>query len=301
MTDTRPEDDGQQQPDTERSAETRRPRGAVPGVPPVPPPPPPVLPRRMPADTPRPTFPAQHIAPAPTGAAGSVGGDASEAPTPRYEPNVSAPGEDLPGAPPARRESPDRDVPESATLAGHAGGAEHPRHVAAEAADAASTPPAEGAAPARAAEPTEAAGASAAQGAGAVTAPPSGAAAPSPDVTDAPATGAEAAATSVDAGPGDGADAPTSEGGSPLAATATATASAEPTAASAATTDDDAGADPRPAPLEEWLRQQVAEARWSQPHDVLGPHPVTVARASVSSVTSRPPCGSCVRTATTSS
>ncbi|WP_420364854.1 1,4-alpha-glucan branching protein GlgB [Curtobacterium sp. L3-7] len=36
----------------------------------------------------------------------------------------------------------------------------------------------------------------------------------------------------------------------------------------------DAAAEPRPAPVEEWLRTAVAEGRWSQPHDVLGPHPV---------------------------
>ncbi|MCY1695710.1 1,4-alpha-glucan branching protein GlgB [Curtobacterium sp. SL109] len=48
------------------------------------------------------------------------------------------------------------------------------------------------------------------------------------------------------------------------------------TSTSTSTTTDAASApvEPRPAPLEEWLRQQVAEGRWSQPHDVLGPHPV---------------------------
>ncbi|NUU12410.1 hypothetical protein HP507_00905, partial [Curtobacterium pusillum] len=111
MTDTHPEDDA------------RKARAQGPSVPAVPPPPPPVLPRRMPADTPRPTHPAQHVAPESPADLPAAG---TEPETPRYEPRVSAPGEDLPGAPPARRESPDRDVPESATLAGHAPDAAHP-------------------------------------------------------------------------------------------------------------------------------------------------------------------------------
>ncbi|MDO3697848.1 hypothetical protein Q3H92_09090, partial [Curtobacterium flaccumfaciens] len=46
---------------------------------------------------------------------------------PRYEPKVSAPDEDLPGAPPVQREAPDRGVAESATLSGHPADPTHPR------------------------------------------------------------------------------------------------------------------------------------------------------------------------------
>ncbi|PYY46783.1 1,4-alpha-glucan branching enzyme [Curtobacterium sp. MCLR17_043] len=133
---------------------------------------------------------------------------------PRYEPKVSAPDEDLPGAPPAQREAPDRGVAESATLAGHPADPTHPR------------------------QPTVAAAASS----DAPTAPTGGAA---PVVRPA----------SVDA---------------PVAPSAAAPA---PTAASAPAATG-AATDPRPAPIEDWLRLQVAEGRWSQPHDVLGPHPV---------------------------
>lgn len=133
---------------------------------------------------------------------------------PRYEPKVSAPDEDLPGAPPTQREAPDRGVAESATLAGHPADPTHPRQ-------------------------------------------PSVAAAASSDVPTAPTGGAAPLVrpASVDApvAPGAAASAPTA--GSAPAATGTAT-------------------DPRPAPIEDWLRLQVAEGRWSQPHDVLGPHPV---------------------------
>ncbi|MBT1683585.1 1,4-alpha-glucan branching protein GlgB [Curtobacterium flaccumfaciens] len=133
---------------------------------------------------------------------------------PRYEPKVSAPDEDLPGAPPVQREAPDRGVAESATLAGHPADPTHPRQ-------------------------------------------PSVAAAASSDVPTAPTGGAAPVVrpASVDApvAPGAAASAPTA--GSAPAATGTAT-------------------DPRPAPIEDWLRLQVAEGRWSQPHDVLGPHPV---------------------------
>lgn len=133
---------------------------------------------------------------------------------PRYEPKVSAPDEDLPGAPPVQREAPDRGVAESATLAGHPADPTHPRQ-------------------------------------------PSVAGAASSDVPTAPTGGAAPVVrpASVDApvAPGAAASAPTA--GSAPAATGTAT-------------------DPRPAPIEDWLRLQVAEGRWSQPHDVLGPHPV---------------------------
>ncbi|MBF4629387.1 1,4-alpha-glucan branching protein GlgB [Curtobacterium flaccumfaciens] len=133
---------------------------------------------------------------------------------PRYEPKVSAPDEDLPGAPPVQHEAPDRGVAESATLAGHPADPTHPRQ-------------------------------------------PSVAAAASSDVPTAPTGGAAPVVrpASVDApvAPGAAASAPTA--GSAPAATGTAT-------------------DPRPAPIEDWLRLQVAEGRWSQPHDVLGPHPV---------------------------
>lgn len=138
-----------------------------PAVPPVPPPPPPV-PARTPSDA---------------------------TPEPRYEPRVSAPDEDLPGAPAAPREAPDRGVDESATLSGHPADATHPRVPSVDAAP---------------------------QPGGPSTVAPSGAL-PSPPA-------------------------------------------AEPAPAD--------GAGPRPAPLDQWLRQQVAEGRWSQPHDVLGPHPV---------------------------
>lgn len=170
-------------------------RGQGPSVPPVPPPPPPVLPRRMPEDTSRPTHPAQHVA-APSTDAPDVSARGTTAatgtPDPRYEPRVSGPGEDLPGAPAPAKEAPDRGVPESATLAGHAPDAAHPRHLT----------------------------------------------------------------TSVD----DGADAPTSEGGAPLAdgePTATSTAAPAPTVHGATSAPSPDG--PRPAPVEEWLRQQVAE------------------------------------------
>lgn len=138
-----------------------------PAVPPVPPPPPPV-PARTPSDA---------------------------TPEPRYEPRVSAPDEDLPGAPAAPLEAPDRGVDESATLSGHPADATHPRVPSIDAAP---------------------------QPGGPSTVAPSGAL-PSPPA-------------------------------------------AEPAPAD--------GAGPRPAPLDQWLRQQVAEGRWSQPHDVLGPHPV---------------------------
>ncbi|MCS6551905.1 1,4-alpha-glucan branching protein GlgB [Curtobacterium flaccumfaciens pv. flaccumfaciens] len=133
---------------------------------------------------------------------------------PRYEPKVSAPDEDLPGAPPVQREAPDRGVAESATLAGHPADPTHPRQ-------------------------------------------PSVAAAASSDVPTAPTGGAAPVVrpASVDAPVAPGAAAPAPTAGSAPAATGTAT-------------------DPRPAPIEDWLRLQVAEGRWSQPHDVLGPHPV---------------------------
>jgi 1,4-alpha-glucan branching enzyme len=105
----------------------------------------------------------------------------------RTEPNTSAPGEDLPGAPAAAPESPSRDVPESATLAG-----------------------------------------------GLTTDAPTEAEATRASRTDVPATRTTAATTS----------------------------------STGSTTE------PVPAPVDEWIRQQVAEGRWSQPHDVLGPHPV---------------------------
>jgi 1,4-alpha-glucan branching enzyme len=133
---------------------------------------------------------------------------------PRYEPKVSAPDEDLPGAPPVQREAPDRGVAESATLSGHPADPTHPRQpsVAAAASSDAPTAPTGGAAP--------------------VVRPAS---------VEAPA-------------------APTAAASAPAVASA-------PAAAGTAT-------DPRPAPIEDWLRLQVAEGRWSQPHDVLGPHPV---------------------------
>lgn len=133
---------------------------------------------------------------------------------PRYEPKVSAPDEDLPGAPPVQREAPDRGVAESATLAGHPADPTHPRQ-------------------------------------------PSVAAAASSDVPTAPTGGAAPVVrpASVDAPVAAGAAASAPTAGSAPAATGTAT-------------------DPRPAPIEDWLRLQVAEGRWSQPHDVLGPHPV---------------------------
>ncbi len=97
--------------------------------------------------------------------------------------------------------------------------------------------------------------------------------APTPDAT--PTPGAQ---TSAD----DGADAPLSEGGRHVVPTAAELVEGTPDAPAAAPDDTapaagaapvPAGA-PRPAPVEEWLRRQVAEGRWSQPHDVLGPHPV---------------------------
>jgi len=133
---------------------------------------------------------------------------------PRYEPKVSAPDEDLPGAPPTQREAPDRGVAESATLAGHPADPTHPRQ-------------------------------------------PSVAAAASSDVPTAPTGGAAPVVRPASV------DAPVAPG---TAASASAAASA-PAATGTAT-------DPRPAPIEDWLRLQVAEGRWSQPHDVLGPHPV---------------------------
>ncbi|WP_412148999.1 1,4-alpha-glucan branching protein GlgB [Curtobacterium flaccumfaciens] len=133
---------------------------------------------------------------------------------PRYEPKVSAPDEDLPGAPPVQREAPDRGVAESATLAGHPADPTHPRQPSAAAASASDAPTA-----------------------------PTGGAAPvvRPGSVEAPA-------------------APTAAASAPAVASA-------PAASGTAT-------DPRPAPIEDWLRLQVAEGRWSQPHDVLGPHPV---------------------------
>ncbi|UWD81387.1 1,4-alpha-glucan branching protein GlgB [Curtobacterium flaccumfaciens] len=136
---------------------------------------------------------------------------------PRYEPKVSAPDEDLPGAPPVQREAPDRGVAESATLAGHPADPTHPRQPSVAAASASDAPTA----------PTA----------------PTGGAAPvvRPASVEAPA-------------------APTAAASAPTVASA-------PAASGTAT-------DPRPAPIEDWLRLQVAEGRWSQPHDVLGPHPV---------------------------
>ncbi|WP_433953515.1 1,4-alpha-glucan branching protein GlgB [Curtobacterium flaccumfaciens] len=133
---------------------------------------------------------------------------------PRYEPKVSAPDEDLPGAPPVQREAPDRGVAESATLAGHPADPTHPRQ-------------------------------------------PSVAAAASSDVPTAPTGGAAPLVRPASV------DAPVAPG----AAASAPTAGSAPAATGAAT-------DPRPAPIEDWLRLQVAEGRWSQPHDVLGPHPV---------------------------
>ncbi|QQD75076.1 1,4-alpha-glucan branching protein GlgB [Curtobacterium sp. YC1] len=127
----------------------------------------------------------------------------------RTEPRVSAPHEDLPGAPTPEREAPDRGVDESATLAGHPADATHPRVPPVDAAPTAGAP-------------------------GVQSVPPGGA---TPVVPPA----------SVE---------------TPVATTA-----APPAPAGAPTA-------PRPAPIEDWLRQQVAEGRWSQPHDVLGPHPV---------------------------
>ncbi|ROS32972.1 1,4-alpha-glucan branching protein GlgB [Curtobacterium sp. PhB78] len=149
--------------------------GRGPAVPPVPPPPPPV-PARTPSDA---------------------------KPEPRYEPRVSAPDEDLPGAPAAPREAPDRGVAESATLAGHAADATHPRVPSVDAVSSARTP----------------------------------------------AVGHAADASTV----------------------APSTALPTPSDPEPATAD---GTGPRPAPVDQWLRQQVAEGRWSQPHDVLGPHAV---------------------------
>ncbi|MBT1631626.1 1,4-alpha-glucan branching protein GlgB [Curtobacterium flaccumfaciens] len=136
---------------------------------------------------------------------------------PRYEPKVSAPDEDLPGAPPVQREAPDRGVAESATLAGHPADPTHPRQPSVAAASASDAPTG----------PTA----------------PTGGAAPvvRPGSVEAPA-------------------APTAAASAPAVASA-------PAASGTAT-------DPRPAPIEDWLRLQVAEGRWSQPHDVLGPHPV---------------------------
>ncbi|MEV7761476.1 1,4-alpha-glucan branching protein GlgB [Curtobacterium flaccumfaciens] len=133
---------------------------------------------------------------------------------PRYEPKVSAPDEDLPGAPPVQREAPDRGVAESATLAGHPADPTHPRQ-------------------------------------------PSVAAAASSDVPTAPTGGAAPVVRPASV------DAPVA----PSAAAPAPTAASAPAASGTAT-------DPRPAPIEDWLRLQVAEGRWSQPHDVLGPHPV---------------------------
>ncbi|WP_434769295.1 1,4-alpha-glucan branching protein GlgB [Curtobacterium flaccumfaciens] len=136
---------------------------------------------------------------------------------PRYEPKVSAPDEDLPGAPPVQREAPDRGVAESATLAGHPADPTHPRQPSVAAASASDAPTA----------PTA----------------PTGGAAPvvRPASVEAPAA--------------------------PTAAASAQAAASAPAASGTAT-------DPRPAPIEDWLRLQVAEGRWSQPHDVLGPHPV---------------------------
>ena len=149
------------QPRAPQQGAPQPPRG--PGLPPVPPPPP--------------AIPRQAV---------------------RTEPNTSAPGEDLPGAPVAPPESPSRDVPESATLAGGLTSA---------------TPDATDEAEAPSASRTE----------------------------DAPATPTSAATTSTT-----------------LTSDSTAVATTEPV----------------PGPVDEWIRQQVAEGRWSQPHDVLGPHPV---------------------------
>ncbi|MBT1607469.1 1,4-alpha-glucan branching protein GlgB [Curtobacterium flaccumfaciens pv. betae] len=136
---------------------------------------------------------------------------------PRYEPKVSAPDEDLPGAPPVQREAPDRGVAESATLAGHPADPTHPRQPSVAATSASDAPTA----------PTA----------------PTGGAAPvvRPASVEAPAA--------------------------PTAAASAQAAASAPAASGTAT-------DPRPAPIEDWLRLQVAEGRWSQPHDVLGPHPV---------------------------
>ncbi|WP_260497478.1 1,4-alpha-glucan branching protein GlgB [Curtobacterium herbarum] len=142
------------QPRAPQQGAPQPPRG--PGLPPVPPPPP--------------AIPRQAV---------------------RTEPNTSAPGEDLPGAPVATPESPSRDVPESATLAG-------------------------------------------------------GLTSATPDATD------EAEAPSASRME----DAPATSASSTSDSTAVATT------------------EPVPGPVDEWIRQQVAEGRWSQPHDVLGPHPV---------------------------
>ncbi|MFJ4297289.1 1,4-alpha-glucan branching protein GlgB [Curtobacterium sp. NPDC089689] len=72
----------------------------------------------------------------------------------------------------------------------------------------------------------------------------------------------------------DGADAPTSEGGAPLADAQPGASTSAPAPVVSGATSAPSPDGPRPAPVEDWLRQQVAEARWSQPHDVLGPHPV---------------------------
>ncbi|MCM3505397.1 1,4-alpha-glucan branching protein GlgB [Curtobacterium sp. ODYSSEY 48 V2] len=185
-------------------------RGQGPSVPPVPPPPPPVTRSRAPGEVPP-----------------------ADRPAPRYEPRVSAPHEDLPGAAPVAKETPDRGVPESATLAGAARDGSpaptgpEPTDPTGLSADGADAPLSEG-------------GRSAAPGATATAA----------DLVPAPESAAPQPAAPQHAAPQHAAPA----GGSDVAPTS--------------------GAAPRPAPVEDWLRQQVAEGRWSQPHDVLGPHPV---------------------------
>ncbi len=168
-----------------------------------------------------PTRPAPGGAPRPAAGPGLPAVPPPPPAVPRDEPRTSAPGEDLPGAPTPKPESPSRDVPESATLAG--GG----RH-----AEDAGTP----ATPARPGGPA-----------------PVTTSAPVDDTTAQEGTGTD---TTVDASPV-GSDEDTS-------ATALATTDAGGTTAT----------QPSPAPVDEWIRQQVAEARWSLPHDVLGPHPV---------------------------
>ncbi|KQS07512.1 glycogen branching protein [Curtobacterium sp. Leaf183] len=90
----------------------------------------------------------------------------------------------------------------------------------------------------------------------------------------APEAPVDAAAATADAEPSPTAGAHSAEPATAAAPTTAASATpAAPTTAAPTGTGPDSPA-PRPAPVEEWLRQQVAEARWSQPHDVLGPHPV---------------------------
>ncbi|PZE73736.1 1,4-alpha-glucan branching enzyme [Curtobacterium sp. MCBD17_034] len=139
---------------------------------------------------------------------------------PRDEPNTSAPGEDLPGAPATAAEAPDRSVAEADTLAGR--GASAP--AATDDTDPAAT---------------------------ATDAPvPAGATTPGATRTD---TGVEPTGASTASRPTD---------------------TDVDTDAAAPRTDVAPAAEPVPGPVEEWLLQQVAEGRWSQPHDVLGPHPV---------------------------